>query len=168
MSDLAAGEILVAGGRGLAHTDGLRASLELLLAALTEQLGAATAVIVTGGDCAYADDLRIIAAVGLGEPAATGLTEAMRNPQHPIRRTAASPTTTIDVAPTQPGGPALRSHIPVAVTRDDGEVVLGVLALAHQEPLGAAAQPILEAAADLAAVAIERERANRTQARSPR
>jgi GAF domain-containing protein len=161
MPDEAARAILVAVGRALAHTAGREASLEVLLGAITEQLDVDTAVIVASGndgDGGELGDLRIVAAVGLGEPAATGLTEAMRNPQHPIRRTAASPTTTIDVTPTQPGGPALRSHIPLTVTRAGGTVVLGVLALAHQGPLGAASQPILEAVADLAAVAMERDR----------
>jgi GAF domain-containing protein len=162
MSDEPARAILVAGGRALAHTAGLEASLEVLLRAITEQLDVDTAVIVASGEDGHGgsatDELRIVAAVGLGEPAATGLTEAMRKPQHPIRRTAASPTTTIDVPPTQPGGPALRSHVPLTVTRAGSVVVLGVLALAHQDPLGAASQPILEAAADLAAVAMERER----------
>jgi hypothetical protein len=162
MSDDAARAILVAGGRALAHTAGREASLEVLLRAITERLDVATAVIVTGdgGHGRNGDDvgeLKIVAAVGLGEPAATGLTEAMRHPRHPIRRTAADATTAIDVAPTQPGGPALRSHVPLTVTRDGDVVVLGVLALAHQEPLGAASQPILEAIADLAAVAMERD-----------
>ena len=64
--------------------------------------------------------------------------------------------TTVDVRPMAPGGPALRSHVPLTVTRDGRTSVLGVLALAHEAPLGPDAVELLDAAADLAAVALER------------
>ena len=53
-------------------------------------------------------------------------------------------------------GPKLRSHLPLIVTRGGTETVLGVLALAHEDPIDAEDRPLLEALADLAAVAIER------------
>ena len=54
-----------------------------------------------------------------------------------------------------PGGPALRSHVPLAMTRGGSTTVLGVLALAHERSL-AAEGPLIAAVADLAAVALER------------
>ena len=54
-----------------------------------------------------------------------------------------------------PGGPALRSHVPLVVTQDGTETVLGVLALAHDRWLDGERAGI-QAAADLAAVALER------------
>ena len=63
--------------------------------------------------------------------------------------------TSIDVRPMAPGGPALRSHVPLTLTRDGVTTVTGVLALAHEQPLGSEAVELLEAAADLAAVALE-------------
>jgi len=57
--------------------------------------------------------------------------------------------------PTRPGGPALRSHLPLVITRAGSDRVLGVLALAHHQPIDAASRQLIEAAADLAAVALE-------------
>jgi GAF domain-containing protein len=51
----------------------------------------------------------------------------------------------------------LRSHLPLIVTRGGTETTVGVLALAHDDPINKSARPILEAVADLAAVAIERQ-----------
>ena len=65
---------------------------------------------------------------------------------------------TFDVAPTVPGGPTLRSHLPLVVTRGGTDAVLGVLALAHDAPIEAEERPILRAVADLAAVVLERDR----------
>ena len=65
-------------------------------------------------------------------------------------------TPTFDVLPMNPGGPALRSHLPMVVTRGGTDSVLGVLALAHDAPIDAVIRPVLQAVADLAAVAAER------------
>jgi hypothetical protein len=46
--------------------------------------------------------------------------------------------------------------VPLVVTRGGVEIVLGVLALAHERPIDAGWRPILQAGADLVAVAIER------------
>jgi GAF domain-containing protein len=100
----------------------------------------------------------MVAWTGLPEPALAGLAEALRNPGHPIARTVREPISTFDVLPTVPGGPALRSHLPLTVTRNGAETVLGVLALAHHRPLGPDARLLIQAAADLAAVAVERKR----------
>ena len=95
MSSDPAREILVTGARVLAHGDDLRSTLETLLRALTEELDVETAAIVIA-DRASAE-LGIVAAVGLGEPAAAGLVQAMRNPAHPIVRTFAELSATFDV-----------------------------------------------------------------------
>jgi hypothetical protein len=157
LSSDVAREILVRGARALAQSDSAQPALEALLAAVTEQLEIESAVIVVGEG--QSDQLAIVAAVGLDEAAEAGLTEALRNPAHPIARTFGEPAPTFDVLPTRPGGPALRSHLPLTVTRDGTETIVGVLALAHQRSLDGEARPLLEAAADLAAVAIDRDRA---------
>jgi len=156
VSDAAAREILVTGARALAHGDDLAVTLGSLLDAIAEGFGVQSAAIVVKAE--EGDDLEIVATFGLDGGAKAGLAEAMRRPTHPVTRTFGELTPTYDVAPTVPGGPALRSHLPLVVTRDGTDSVLGVLALAHDDPIDPAARPILEAAADLAAVAIERGR----------
>jgi hypothetical protein len=146
-------QILVIGAGALARVDGLGPSLETLLGTLTAQLGVGSAVVVIPDRAS--GDLGIVASVGLSGAAAAGLAQAVRNPAHPIARTFVEPSATFDVLPTAPGGPALRSHVPLIVTRDGSRTVLGVLALAHEGPL-IAEGPLVEAVADLAAVAIER------------
>jgi GAF domain-containing protein len=158
MSDTVPREILIRSARALAHADGLAPTLEALLAAAAEELGVESAVIVTVDG--PPGRLVIAASFGLGDAATAGLAEAIRNPGHPIARTVHEPAPTFDVLPTQPGGPALRSHLPLTVTRDGTTTVLGVLALAHQQPIAEASRSLVEAVADLAAVAIERHRSD--------
>jgi GAF domain-containing protein len=149
----ASGEILIASARALAGVDGLRPSLQRLLEVLAGPLGIASAAIVTVAE--PPGGLEIAASFGLGEAAEAGLAAAIRNPEHPIARTVSSAVATFDVRPMAPGGPALRSHLPLIVTRGGSDRVLGVLALAHDRPIDAVTRPLLQASADLAAVAIE-------------
>ena len=153
MSDAAAREILVAGARALAHGDDLAVTLQTLLDAIADGFGVQSAAIVIPGE--RPDEPQIVATFGLDDGARAGLTEAMRRPTHPVTRTFGELTPTYDVTPTVPGGPALRSHLPLVVTRAGTASVLGVLALAHDDPIDPATKPILEATAGLAAVAIE-------------
>jgi GAF domain-containing protein len=155
VSSEAAREILVRGARALAHADTVGASLERMLGALAETLDIESAVIVVAD---RPGGLVIVASVGLGDPAIAGLAEALRDPGHPIAKTVVDPVLSFDVPPTRPGGPALRSHLPLTVTRDGTTTVLGVLALAHHRPLDAESRRLLEATADLAGVAVERHR----------
>ena len=152
MSSDAAREILVLGARAVARSDSLNAALETLLDAITAQLDVESAVIVLVDE---PQGLTIAASTGLSEPAVAGLADALRNPAHPIARTITEPIPTFDVLPTAPGGPALRSHLPLTVTRAGTDNVLGVLALAHHRPLDDGSRRILEAVADLTAVAVE-------------
>jgi GAF domain-containing protein len=152
-----ASEILVRGARALAHSDSLGSSLDTLLAVVAEQLDVESAVVIVDGP----EQLRIVASVGLEEPALGGLTEAIRNPGHPITRTFSNPVSAFDVLPSVPGGPALRSHLPLVVTRHGSNTVLGVLAIAHGRSLEPEPRRLLEAVADLAAIAVERDRASR-------
>ena len=112
-------------------------------------------IVIVGG---HGGGLEIASSVGLEDAARTGLAAAMQDPHHPIARTAATAEAGFDVQPTAPGGPALRSHLPLVVTRDGTRTVLGVLALAHERPIPPALRPILQAGADLAAVVVERDR----------
>jgi hypothetical protein len=153
MSDLAAREILVTGSRALAHA-GAAESLLLLLGAIAEHLEVESAVILVRSE--GREGLQIVASFGLEDAAVAGLAAAVGKPGHPIARTFATPVASFDVLPTAPGGPALRTHIPLVVTRGSSEIVLGVLAMAHEQPIDPAMRPILQAGADLAAVAIER------------
>jgi hypothetical protein len=149
-------EFLVVGARALAHADRLDQRLEIILGSLAEQLGIeSAAVFIRSGQH---DSLEPVATFGLSAPALAGLQAAVGNPAHPIARTATDGVATFDVAPTAPGGPALRSHLPLTITRDGNDVVLGVLALAHERPIGVGLRPLLVASGDLAAVAIERSR----------
>lgn len=155
MSDRAAREILVAGARAMAHADALE-SLQVLLDSIAGHLQVESAAILIPNE--RRDRLEIAASVGLPDSAVAGLAAAVGNPGHPIARTFATPVASFDVLPTAPGGPAFRTHLPLVVTRDGSEVVLGVLALAHDLPIDPGMRPVLHAAADLAAVAIERDR----------
>ncbi len=152
----AAREILVAGARAVAHEDGVEPTLATLLEVVCVQLDVLSAAIVI--EPGSGEPAAIVATFGLGEAATAGLAEAMRNPMHPIVRTAATAVATFDVLPTVPGGPALRSHLPLTVTRGDAERLVGVVAIAHDRPFDVAARRLLQAGADLAAVALERGR----------
>ena len=152
MSDDPARQILIAGGHALAHVDGLQPTLQTLLDPIAGNDVGSAAIVVAGRDGA----LVIAASFGLDDGAAAGLTEAIARSSHPIARTMHETTPTFDILPTVPGGPALRSHLPLVVTRGGTDSVLGVLALAHDEPIDPGLRPVLRSVADLAAVAVER------------
>jgi hypothetical protein len=102
-------------------------------------------------------DLELAGAAGIEGPPLDGLIAAVRNPMHPVTRALSDPGPTFDVTPMNPGGPALRSHLPLRsgdATAD--EAALGVLAVAHEAPLSPDARVSLE---DLARSAAERIRA---------
>lgn len=88
-------------------------------------------------------DLELAAAAGLEGPPLDGLVAAVRNPEHPIVRAMTDTAPSFDVRPMNPGGPALRAHLPL-----NG---LGVLAVTYEHPLPPAAQAVLEGLADAAA-----------------
>jgi hypothetical protein len=88
----------------------------------------ASAVAFTVGP---AGALGLAAAAGIDGPPLDGLMAAVRDPAHPVARALTDSDATFDVRPMNPGGPALRSHLPLRA----GERTLGVLALAHQTPL---------------------------------
>jgi hypothetical protein len=115
-------------------------------------------VVIAGAD---PDQPGILVSVGLDDTALAGLSRAIRNPAHPIPRSAATRIATFDVMPTVPGGPALRSHLPLVITRNGSETVLGVLALAYDRPLDEPTRSILTAVADLAATVMEMSRRGR-------
>ena len=123
--------ILRAGARALARSDDPETALTPLLEAIAEASAAASAVIMTRAP--IGGRLTIAASVGLADGVEM-----------------------FDVAPTAPGGPALRSHLPLVVTRHGTDRVVGVLALAHDRPIAPALGPVLESAAELGAVALDR------------
>lgn len=85
-----------------------------------------------------ADALELGGAAGVSGPALDRLVDAVRDPRHPIARTQAEAIAAYDVVPMAPGGPALRSHVPLLRDASAGVVrSLGVLAVAHDEPVSA-------------------------------
>jgi hypothetical protein len=79
--------------------------------------------------------LELAAAAGIDGAPLAGLVAAVQQAGHPVARAVHDPGPTFDVTPMNPGGPSLRSHLPL---RAEGEPsrTLGVLALAHDQPLG--------------------------------
>ena len=145
--------ILIECARALARGDGLGSTLRTMLEAVSGPFEMSSAAVVVAAD---GGELEIAASIGLDAAAAAGLTQAMRNPVHPVRRTFSEPAATYDVTPMNPGGPALRSHLPLVARRDGVDLIVGVLALAYDRPIQSKDKPTLEAVADLAAVAVDR------------
>jgi hypothetical protein len=96
-------------------------------------------------------DLELAAAAGIEGPPLDGLVAAVRNQEHPIARALLDPRPSFDVRPMNPGGPALRAHLPLGG--------LGVLAVAYEATLPPAAQAVLEGLADSAAAMLARSEA---------
>lgn len=82
-------------------------------------------------------ELELAAAAGIDGLPLERLVAAVKNPAHPIARTVTDAVASFDVIPTAPGGPALRSHLPLFAQRDGRAEVVGVLAVAHQQGLDA-------------------------------
>ena len=107
--------------------------------------GIASAAIFLAPEAVSDDGLALGGAAGISGPPLDGLVAAVADPAHPIRRAMGDPEATFDVRPMNPGGPALRSHLPIR--KPDG-TTLGVVAVAHDRPLGAEARAALTALAD--------------------
>jgi hypothetical protein len=99
-------------------------------------------------------ELAVGGAAGIAGSALDGLVAAVRNPAHPVRRALDDPGPSFDVLPMNPGGPRLRSHLPI---RTPSGTVTGVLAVAHDAALESAARGALEDLAARAATAISPE-----------
>jgi hypothetical protein len=122
---------------------------------------AAEAVAVDGIESAAifvarpgSSELELGAAAGIAGPPLDGLRVAVRNPAHPIARALTDPGPTFDVTPMAPGGPALRSHLPIVAPTTGARTVVGVLAVAHDMRLSAEARDRLERLAAAAGDAI--------------
>jgi len=81
--------------------------------------------------------LELAGAAGIDGAPLAGLVAAVQQPGHPVARAVDDPGPTFDVRPMNPGGPSLRSHLPLRAG-DDASRTVGVLALAHDQPLGPA------------------------------
>ena len=143
--------VTTTGARASTDSGGRNGILENLLRSIVDGRAVESGAIFVPD---HRGGLELLAAVGLGEPATAGLVAAVRDPSHPIARTLAEPVATFDVQPTRPGGPALRTHLPLVVTRDGREVVAGVMALAHARPMSPEDREVIRSVADRAAVAI--------------
>jgi hypothetical protein len=89
------------------------------------------AIFVVGA----AGALELAAAAGIEGAPLAGLVAAVQQPGHPVARAVDDPGPTFDVRPMNPGGPSLRSHLPLRAEGDASHTV-GVLALAHDQPFG--------------------------------
>jgi hypothetical protein len=98
------------------------------------------------------DGLDLGAAAGVAGIALERLVAAVQDPSHPVARTVLENVASFDVAPMAPGGPALRSHIPVSARGEGPTDAAGVLAVAHDVPLdGGARDRLVEIAGEAAA-----------------
>ena len=112
-------------------------------------VGSAAVFVVAPGST----DLVLGAAEGIEGPPLERLAQAVRDPAHPIARTLDEATPSFDVTPTAPGGPALRSHVPLLVVADGGLLAVGVLAVAHGDRMSPASrQALMDLAARAAAI----------------
>jgi hypothetical protein len=133
------------------------APLQGILDEIAAESGSGSGAIVVREGAA--GPIRIVASVGLDEAGAAGLVGAINRPGHPVARTFDELTPTFDVPPMNPGGPALRSHLPLVVARDGEKTVVGVLALAHDDPMSPDMRERVQDDASLAAAVIEEQRA---------
>lgn len=127
------------------------AAQRLAEAALAIPAIESVAVFLTGSADGGGEALELGGAAGISGPPLDGLVAAVGDPQHPIRRSAGDPDATFDVRPMNPGGPALRSHLPI---RTGAGVTIGVLAVAHDRPLADDERVALRAIASEAAAAL--------------
>jgi hypothetical protein len=125
---------------------------QLALAALSIGDIQSAAIFAVAPD---SETLVLAAAAGIEGPALDGLTAAVRNPAHPVARALSDEGPTFDVLPTAPGGPRLRSHLPLR-TGAGGEATVGVLAVAHDSPLDESSRQRLIDLAATAAAAVAR------------
>jgi len=109
-------------------------------------IGSAVIFVVAPGST----DLQLAAAAGIEGPALDGLVAAVQNPVHPVARSLGDDGPTFDVLPMNPGGPRLRSHLPLRVDLR----AVGVLAVAHDSPLDEEQRARLRALAGEAAAAL--------------
>jgi len=144
-------EILKAAAHALARATSLEAGLGRLLAATAGALDAKSGVLL------LADPDRAGLAVGATHVVDAGTAEALAAAaaagDHPAARSIARRELIIDDGAT---------YVPLVVQRDGGQLGLGVLAIDRpgRPALGPTEQAVLEAAADLAAAAIDRARAD--------
>jgi hypothetical protein len=126
-------------------------TLATIVTAAIERAGAESAAIFIVDE--GPGTLELEAAAGVEGEALERLVSAVRNPAHPIARTVTDATATFDVTPMAPGGPALRSHLPllVNVSGRDKRRVVGVLAVAHDKTLAESERRVLLDLADEAA-----------------
>jgi hypothetical protein len=126
--------------------------LDELLRSGIEPLGIASAAIFSA--VPDGTSLELAAAAGISGPPLDALVTAVADPRHPIRRTLAERTSSYNVTPMNPGGPALRSHVLIDAHHGGSLAPIGVLAVAHAEPLGSMAQETIHELADRAASTI--------------
>lgn len=124
-------------------------TLGSIVAAAAERAGVASAAIFIVDE--GSGQLTLAAAAGVEGHSLERLVIAVRDPAHPIARTAVDGKSSFDVTPVAPGGPALRSHLPLVVENDGSHRTVGVLAVAHELPFNDSERDALMDLADQAA-----------------
>jgi diguanylate cyclase (GGDEF)-like protein len=155
-----AGTALVAAARALTRGADLDAALAVLLRDAASATGAHLAALFVWGGDGHA--LQLAASHGFA-PEARGPFEAevAGNPDHPIAAAARAATAVVGRAGTVPGGGAMTgADLPLVVAHDGIEAVLGVLSFGWtgDRAIDDRTRAVVEVAADLAALAIDRER----------
>ena len=113
----------------------------------------ASAVIFVDGP--GSGSLELAAASGIDGVPLERLVAAVQSPEHPVNRAFDDAAATFDVRPINPGGPALRSHLPIRQPDGVGLRAIGVLAVAHERHTTDADRRRLQDLADRAAAALE-------------
>ena len=114
-----------------------------------DDIRSAAIFLVSPGD----PSLRLGAAAGIEGAALDSLATAVRDPSHPVARALTDAGPTFDALPVNPGGPRLRSHLPLVIDVGGTRTVVGVLALAHERELDDGARRRVAALAARAALA---------------
>lgn len=155
------GAVPAAAARALARGDDLDTALEALLRDTAFATGAQlAALLVRAGED---DSLQLIAAHGFPPPAREPFrAEVVGNPEHPIATAAREGRAAIGRVGTRPDGSEMTgADLPLVVGRGGIEEVLGVVSFGWpgRREIDDRTRALLELAADLAALAIDRERA---------
>jgi len=154
------GTVPAAAARALARGADSDAALEALLRDTATVTGAQLAAIfLRGGD---GDTLQLVASHGFPPPAREPFAaEVAGDPDHPIAAAAREATEVLGRVGTRPdGGTMTGADLPLVVARDGIEEVLGVLSFGWpgEHVIDDRERAVLRLAADLAALAIDRER----------
>lgn len=153
------GPVLAAAVRGLARGASLDTALAALLHDAAVDAGADIAALFVR--TADGDALQLAAAHGLSPDARTGLeAEVAGDPGHAIATAADDARPVVGRLEARPGGTTTWADLPLVVSHDGIDAVIGILSVGWtgERAIDDGMRAALDAAADLAALALDRER----------